>query len=457
IDRYATQLQTLITTEGKPDPTTILTVLYGRDTLQSIVESGERLNEAEITRILALDRQLKAQATVITTTIHLPDYRALLPQADRADRWWWHLEAHRPPHRFDQLDWLWKGLTLTCWPFNLALIVDIGQRFLSGGVGIEGVLAVVAPTLLALLQANSELTETGQAAFEKFLLRLNIPPQWREEAKFASSSLLLAGLLLFSSSLPRLSQDFNRKALKASEQGNLALAEQKFKQAIALDPDNAEAHYNLGELYERLQKRSLAEEQYQIAAQSQIPQAYNNLGELSIQDQKYLQAVAWLEQGLIYAQAESSRQSLENSPGNSPIDPDRSILNPDTTSPAWVRYGLLKNLGWARYEQGRYPEAEQHLRDAIAILETTPETAQERFENRGSSYCLLAQTLKAESRHTFEREVAIDAVPPQDPPPPPAESLKLWELCNTLAQSTDFNEDSWKYMAQEELEGQNAP
>lgn len=45
---------------------------------------------------------------------------------------------------------------------------------------------------------------------------------------------------------------------------------QFYKKAIALQPDVAEAHYNLGVLHEDLQQLDAAIEQYQIVVQSDL-------------------------------------------------------------------------------------------------------------------------------------------------------------------------------------------
>ena len=89
---------------------------------------------------------------------------------------------------------------------------------------------------------------------------------------------------------------------------------------------------------------------------------------------------------------------------------------------AKINYSVLKNLGWARLEQQRYADAETQLDEAIRLLEDTlpPETE---VQNRGSSYCLMAQVLDAQER----REDADCA----------------WEMCLIEANAGNPDEDTW--------------
>ncbi|MEM6435699.1 MAG: tetratricopeptide repeat protein, partial [Cyanobacteria bacterium P01_D01_bin.115] len=96
-----------------------------------------------------------------------------------------------------------------------------------------------------------------------------------------------------------------------------------------------------------------------------------------------------------------------------------SIFDPDQHDPG-LAYALHKNLGWARLQQGRLPEAEAELQQAIAL---DPE--------RADAYCLLAQTL--------EQQVQADAALPQ------------WENCLRYARVQD---DAWIDQAQQRLDAQ---
>ncbi len=234
--------------------------------------------------------------------------------------------------------------------------------------------------------------------------KLGIPPHWQAEASLGTTTLLLLSLLLFWSRLPALSQRANDRGLALYASGQLGSAEHAFQRAIALDENNADAYYNLGDLYESLWDIPRAREHYQRAAQSQLPEAYNNLARLDIQAGNYADAVARLTLGL---------QKL-----------------PDDAHPE-IRYSFLKNLGWARFQQERDDEAEITLKAAIAILETNPAALPD-VRHPGSAYCLLAQTQESQGKPT-------QTVQP------------LWQQCCALASRTDPNEDTWLHLAQTQL------
>ena len=395
----------------------LLELLYRRDEIhQALREHGAtRQSSQHLERLVKLDDRFRANANAISDRLDFAAYRRLLP--DSTENWWWHLEDYRQPHRFDRLDWLFQSLTLLCWPFNFALLIDIGQRFLSGGVGVGGVIAVLAPTLLTLLQANTELTQTGREAFDRFIDRLGIPSQWREEAKFGSTFLLLVGLGILWSYLPEFGVRYNQEALEAYESGDIASAEKHFKQAIALDPDNVKAHYNLGDLYETRQDMQQAREHYQIAAQFQLPQAYNNLARLDIQDQNYEAAVVRLQEAL----------KLVDNPNLA--DHSNLANNPKATDE--IRYSLLKNLGWARFKQDRLDEAQDYLTSAITLSNQMSPNDRPYIRNPGSAACLLAQVLDQQDQ--------------------PTAAIVYWQQCSEQASSSDPNEDRWIYQAKQKL------
>ena len=96
----------------------------------------------------------------------------------------------------------------------------------------------------------------------------------------------------------------------------------------------------------------------------------NNNGIPDILEKQYREAIALLKEGLQKSEAQTDMV---------------------------VRYAFLKNLGWALLKEGEYVQAEEYLRDAIALMTT-----------RAPSYGLLAQVLEArgqkeEARVIWER------------------------------------------------------
>ncbi len=371
--------------------------------LQRVVELDDRLRElaADITRLIKRERWSKLRSSV-----HAPD-----------DAWWWKLETVAPAHKWDRLDYVWKGLRVVFWTGNLSLLLNIATRFLGGGAGFWGAAAVIFPSIVALLQASSELTAAGKAGFDDLLTRLNIPLHFQEEAKFGWTLIVSGFLLTVWVNLPLFSKVYNQYGLRDYEQYKLGNAEQNYLKAISIDPENLDAHFNLGNVYEDLQEADKAKKHYLIAARGNISDAYNNLGRLYIKDNKskqYAQAAAFLSEGLELAREQNS-------------DPR-------------VTYSLFKNLGWVRFKQGRNQEAQKNLEAAINVKETAsnikkdPQYSQY-IRNVASAHCILGQVLDGGNQQQST-----------------AAGLEQWQKCCEFADRRDPDEDSWLYQARQKLE-----
>ncbi len=384
----------------------VLEVLKARDAVQVALKEQKIIPTSGLKQVIELDSALREQAELITKAVNCKTIEQFAQWRESvcppAEAWWWKLESLAPPHPWDVWDWLWKGLTVAAWTANLSFLVNIATRFLSGGVGFGGAAAVILPSIFALLQASSELTKAGQEGFDKLLEKLNISKQYREEAKLVSAVLLFLTLISIWLSLPLISNLYNRNGLKNYTERNLGEAEQDYLKAIALNADNVDAHYNLGNLYEEWQELEKAKKEYQIAVAGNLPDAYNNLGRLQIQDKKYPQAASILAKGLLLAQKQNS-------------DPE-------------LRYSLFKNLGWVRLEQGRYEEARLTLQAAIGIT-NNPEAAKY-ISNPGAAHCLLAQALDKQKK---------------------PKALEQWQKCCQLGSRLNPDEDTWLHLSQEKL------
>lgn len=409
LEHYEAALKSLKETEKTIEAEQVLAVLNARDAVQIALKKQSFIPNSRLKKVIELDVLLREKALLITKTINnktdkqFADWRKSVQPS--ADAWWWRLETSVPLHPWDQLDWLWKLLSFAGWTANVSLLVNIATRFFSaGGVGLLGAVAVTLPSVLTLLQANSEITKTGQEGFDKLLDAIKVPKHFREEAKFASIMMMSLFLVIFWLNLSSISIFYNRhniEAVKEHYEGKLGSAEQNYLKAIALNPDNFHAYYNLGTLYEEFQNLDRAKKQYLIAVAGGVPQAYNNLGRLYIHEKKYPQAAALLLRGLVLAEKNS---------------------NPET------KYSLLKNLGWARLQQGRYEEAEQALQAAIGIARNPD--AKKYIPNPGAAHCLLAQALEKLKRPT---------------------ALEQWRQCSQLGSRLNPDEDTWLHLAKEKL------
>jgi tetratricopeptide (TPR) repeat protein len=203
--------------------------------------------------------------------------------------------------------------------------------------------------------------------------------------------------------LPSVSKIYNSNGLKNYRKGDLGAAEKDYQRAISLDEDNIEAHFNLGNLYEDWLEFEKAKKQYQVVVADGLPQAYNNLGRLYIQEKKYPQAAVLLVQGLVLAEEKNSTPE--------------------------IKYSLFKNLGWARLQQGRYEEAQQTLQAAIGIARNPD--AKNYIPNPGPAHCLLAQALEKLKQPT---------------------ALEQWQQCSQFGSRLNADEDTWLHLAQEKLQ-----
>lgn len=370
----------------------IVKVMIARDSVQAALTDISQIPQDKLIKVIELDSRLKKQAGLITQTVELTEWCASFNPPKEA--WWWFLEA--PTHRLDHFDWLWNALIVISLTASFSLVVDISSRFLGGGGSLDflGSFAVISQGALALLTAGSVLTEAGRTAIEKTLSRFGIKKYLWQEFKLLLSGLLLLFLIGFRASLPRISAYFNKQGLEHYLAGEWSSAMSDYERSLSLNPENAEAHYNLGRLYEDLQDLKKAQSHYRLAAQNDLDVAYIALGRLYVKDKKYSEGVSLLLQSL-------DRVKDDNE----------------------VKYALLKNLGWARLQQGRYAEAENNLREAIALNNTKAEP-----------HCLLAQVL--------EKQKA------------PKSALIEWETCLQYATGRNPDEDAWIGIARQRIDRQ---
>ncbi|AOX03730.1 hypothetical protein BJP34_33705 [Moorena producens PAL-8-15-08-1] len=381
----------------------IIAVLNARDFVHATGQAKVYPSYHQQKTLVALDVRLKQNAWQISKVIDFSSWRTSLEPPDTA--WWWHLETETELARWQWWDWLWRGLSIAGWTANLGLLIDLLPRFLIAGTGFAGAVAIAFPSLLTLLQAISELTETGQEEFDKLLIRLGIPKHFHGEAQLGATELLLLILLGFNFYLPNFSNFSNRRGFENYNKGQLASAEAHYQQALALNPDNVKAHYNLAVVYEDLQQFDKARTQYQFAVKGGFVKAYNNLGRLHILNNKPSLAIPLLFKGL----AGAGQASIK------------------------VRYDLMKNLGWALLKQGREEQAEPILRSAVS-LGSSPEGI-EKISNRGSAHCLLAQVYQGQNQKT--------------------KALTQWQKCCQLGSSANPDEDLWLGLAHQKLKEEN--
>lgn len=382
----------------------ILSVLTARDRIQAGLNDITQTSDEQLQEIIALDTRLRQQAHKINQLAKLADWRTSLNVP--VTSWWWFLQT--PNHPLDNFDWLWSALTIAALTGSLSLVIDISTRFLSGGAGFLSSFAVISQSVLTLLTVGGVLTEAGRKGIEKTLARFGIKSYLWQETKFGLSALLLLSLICFKASLPEIANYYNNRALeryRASEWDN---AISDYERAISLDPDNAKVHYNLGRLYEQVRDVSKAQAEYRLAIRGNISIAYNDLAQLYLRENKPGEAMSLLFKA----------RDLEPKVGERILSKEQQILI----------YEIRKNLGWARFQQKRYTDAQAELEDAIAKNKNLKDI---NYPTYASAYCLLAQVLEKAGN--------------------PKKALVQWDLCNRYGNSRQPEEDEWMGIAEEKL------
>jgi tetratricopeptide (TPR) repeat protein len=412
LDSYQKQIEDLRQPKRRIDSNEALAILSVRDDLQVALEEQKLVQLDLSQQVFDLDAVLRANATKIVDAINgktnyrFTHWRENIQPNETA--WWWRLDTIESPPPQEPFGWGWNGLTIVAWVFNIILLVNVASRFGgAGGVGFLDPIAVILPGIGAFLSAGGKLPK-----FEPLLKWLKIIPYPdRQLTKFLVTTILSVVLVFGSSAIPLVSDMFTGYGVENFNAGDLTAAEKDYKRAISLNGKNMDAHYNLGDVYEQWFEIDRAKKQYQIAAAEKLPQAYNNLGRLYIIEKKYPQAETLLATGLEQA---NRKDIAEN-----------------------IKYGLYKNLGWARLKQNRYPAAKEALQKAVAILgKRTDDT---NIKNPGAAHCLLAQTLEQLKESTAMGE---------------------WEKCSQIElpkHRFDPDEDTWRYLAKQKLSKPQLP
>lgn len=421
------------------DSAVILAVLTARDAVQHCLDQANALPADGLMTLHQYDQRLKAHRQAIATAPMLKDWRSLTHPPETA--WWWHIEPPtRMPwlekhcawlHRFDAL---WTFLTLCFLTMAVTLFLNTLSRFAEGGLDSFGTVVVVAQAILTVAGGTTALTKQGRRWIEGWLARLQIPKSFWQEFGVVVALLVMALVFgIYQVGLPQTAQLLHKQGQAAHYQNDhLDSALQYYQKAIALDPNFAEAHYNLGVLYESLQRPEDAAEEYQIVIQSNLNdlgvltklRAHNNLGRLYILKGQLREAWVPLDRGLSFVRPQSAQMVEEEG-----VPWEQVLLE---------KHNLLKNLGWLRVEQEHFFNADERLREAIDIAEDLAQrldadpALQELLDRRdrpAAAYCLRAQALEGLGRD--------------------AEALAFWRSCSRYGTIVDPDEAKWLAVARE--------
>jgi tetratricopeptide (TPR) repeat protein len=433
LSRYKSALEKIETTDPKASADDALKLLLARDTLQVNLLERFKSMDTNLIEIHDFDKRLKKQKKVIMELLNLADWRSIIEPP--AQNWWWFF-----PSGWESFDWLWNTINIFALSASLSLAINTSSRLLTGGVVTGPDLTVILHGALTLIVGGGAFTQVGKDAFEKILIGLNIRKEFWQEISCGLSLLLLAFFFGINSSLPSWAITINNNGVDNLNKKRIESAKADFERAIAMRPNYGEARYNLGSLYEEINDLEKARAQYELAIQSDVDKfdkpinqikAKNNLGRLYILKKEYGTAVKLLKAGYEIFESKKNHSNIE-SVNPSTIEPKSLIVpNPATKNLSssdnypQLSYSLLKNLGWARFMQKRYDQAEDKLKKAAQVE-----------PNRSSSYCLLAQVLEAK----YPKDLS--------------KAQSTWFDCKNKENNGDFfkpEEDDWYGLADQRL------
>jgi tetratricopeptide (TPR) repeat protein len=245
---------------------------------------------------------------------------------------------------------------------TLSLAVDVINRLWGGGPDPLSVVSAV----LTLALTGSPLSKRGRELAGWLMDKVHLPTRYRGETMLGAACLAFIVTLLLHLTLPAVAVTCNNRGYALLQAGDLTGAQRAFARAVSINPDYAEAYYNLADAYVEIGDYDQAHSLYTeaLAADRTLDLAYNGLGYVLILQGKPELAIPVLYTGLSLARDNDARAAL------------------------WT------NLGRAYLETGRYHEAEAALAQALAL---NPEEA--------PAHCTRALT--AEALAHLEDEVVL--------------------------------------------------
>lgn len=291
---YAEALEQFQLLKSAPSIHNIFQLLLRRDAVdrsfcaatQGLSDINTQLSLAEQSSCLAylnhLDNYLKQQAEKIVQDGKLEDCRQSRQPAETA--WWWYLEPYLPDdtvHRYDRFDWLWNVGSCFCLIIATSFLTATVQAFsVVGGFDILQLFSTLSQATGLALIAGGTLTDKGHRIVKQVLRRLHIPTHFHAEVILGGAVLMLLFSFGMNQSLPLFSTHYYQEGLRAEAQGNLYVAIQHFKEAIAFNTENTEPHTRLAKIYQNLERFVEAEKEYQDGILKGDVEAINGLGTL---------------------------------------------------------------------------------------------------------------------------------------------------------------------------------
>ena len=263
---------------------------------------------------------------------------------------------------------------------------------------------------------------THQGLFVKSILRYLKSPSFR-----GSIAVLLLVGTLYRLSFPALAQHYYDRGVKAQESQRLLEARKYYEQALNFNPQDSKIVNNLGLICQNLKDFVCAKLQYEKAVKLNPfnPVARYNLGGFYDDSGEFDRATVQYEFAIqshspVAVNALSDLARLRILDGDTAAAIELSLRGLQQTEKSKVRSTLYRNLGWARWVQNDYFQAEADLQQAIKL---NPE--------RTDAYCLLAQVLEAKDDNK--------------------DALTLWKKCLNRNSNNSREVKVWQTIAQQRI------
>ncbi|MGA9379988.1 MAG: tetratricopeptide repeat protein [Phormidium sp.] len=363
IENYETALNEFEQVTPEPSVQQVLNILLARDGVAVALDRKNQPFVPSLGKLLGLDERLKKQREAIASVGKLEEWRTSFNPPETA--WWWFFEPPKKVDRWDRYDGIFNGFSIVFLTAFVAYMTSIIPRFAVGGFTVLESFGIIGPGGLMAIALSSLQGGVGQEFIRNSLKKLKIPEHFYSEVTFGLSGLLLITAILIQVNLPKIANLYYENGNHHYKRGLLRKAEDSYKQALNLDPENKNINIGLGEVYESLGEFKEAEKQYREAFESGIVKAFNNLGRVFRQTKDPSKAESLFRMGI------------------------RRAKNDDV-----VKSQLHRNLGWALFDQKQYDLAIPELNKSIELEERLGSND----VGSGMAYCILAEILEMKNQ-----------------------------------------------------------
>ena len=259
-----------------------LAVLLARNDLANAIHRSSHLPKDLVIEMAGIDKRVKANAHVMLTCADsetFQNWRDLFQPPESA--WWWFLDKRVSASEKTRTI-VWVLLTGFAVTLTISIMADISSRFLVGVPDKLSILSIASQVFLALV-AGSSFTQAGREWGTRLLAAFHIRPKLQPFFGFLLSLVIVLATVGFRNYLPSIASYYNQRGAQSYQENKGGAALEDFKRAVALNPDNSEAQYNLAYAHENIvfdYEKAMAGYQKAVELRPDFDAAYNNLAHL---------------------------------------------------------------------------------------------------------------------------------------------------------------------------------